>query len=331
MRRNLFGKTSVVAKSSTAQRNRRKGLFAFRRSHCGFTLTELLVGLVTSSIFLAATSGIIIEVMRQERRESAKIDTQNELQLALDYIRRDLQEAVFVYSGQELQDELIANNRINTSDTPVLAFWKLSDADECEGSATAACTTDPGGQNIGNLALTGNKYVLIAYYWQTNVSSTTWSADQFGPARITRLELGPFESGGTPTQRADYRAFDPLIPIGWPYESSYGTLPAFNSTLSPRQVLTAFVDSNEVVPAPAAINCPAGYNPTPNVSGAPSAANAYYAFFACVSDQAKNQDVIVYLRGNGLARADGTASASDLALFPQLETTVFARGAFGLN
>lgn len=308
-----------------------------RHPQRGFTLTELLVGLVTSSIFLAATGGIAVEVIKQERREGAKIATQGEMQLAMDYIRRDLQEAVFVYSGQQMQTQLIAPGLVNANDTPVLAFWKIRAADVCEPTGLplpAECTTDPGGQGIGNLSLTGNMFVLVVYYWQDNAGNATWPTDQFGPARISRLELDPFVTVPALAQRLDYRAPQPPNYIDWPYTATAGAMPApFSAASSPRQVLTAFVDSNLATPAPAAINCPAGYDPSTNTTNGapPSAANGFYSIFACVFQQnapSDAQDVILYLRGNGLARAPGVARASDSSFYPSLQTRIFARGNF---
>ncbi|MEO1131487.1 MAG: prepilin-type N-terminal cleavage/methylation domain-containing protein [Cyanobacteria bacterium J06639_1] len=295
----------------------------------GFTLTELLVGLVTSSIFLAATGGIVIEVIKQERREEAKTLTQLEMQLAMDYIRRDLQESVFVYSGQELQDRLVAPGYINTNDTPVLAFWKLREAKECKNDfTTTTCNGDPGNQGIGALSLVGNMYVLVVYYWQANSSSTVWPEGQFGPARITRLELDAL-ADGTLAQRGDYRAPSPPRYLEWPYVPPSPALAGFDGTQSPREVLTAFVDGNSS--ATATITCPANYNPSPDNTGTPAAPNAFYAFYACVRDQnapTDAQDVIVHIRGNALARADGTANSNDRGFFPELQTTVFARTQF---
>lgn len=309
-----------------------------RRHQRGFTLTELLVGLVTSSIFLAATAGIAVETIKQDRRESAKIATQGEMQLAMDYIRRDLQEAVFVYSGTEMQTQLITPGHINTNDTPVLAFWKIRAANECEITAAnptppAVCTTDPGGQGIGNLSLTGNMFVLVVYYWQDNAGNTTWPADEYGPARISRLELDAFQASPALAQRTDYRAPQPPNYVDWPYPATFGLLGSFNATLSPRQVLTAFVDSNQANPAPTAIACPTGYNPSTNTTNGapPSAANAFYSIFACVYQQnapTESQDVILYMRGNGWARADKIAKVTDTSHYPSLQTRVFARGNF---
>lgn len=305
----------------------------------GFTLTELLVGLVTSSIFLAATAGIAVETIKQDRRESAKIATQGEVQLAMDYIRRDLQEAVFVYSGQEMQDQLITPGYVNANDTPVLAFWKIRAADECEITSIAVtppavCTNDPAGQGIGNLSLTGNMFVLVVYYWQDNTGNTTWPAEEFGPARISRLELDAFNTTPALAQRLDYRSPQPPNYIDWPYVASLGAMPAsFSAASSPRQVLTAFVDSNLANPAPASVTCPADYNPSTNTANgaAPSVDNAFYSIFACVYQQnapTEAQDVILYLRGNGLARAGNIARASDSDFYPSLQTRVFARGNF---
>lgn len=309
----------------------------------GFTLVELLVGLLTSAIFMAATGSIITEVMKQDRRETAKSQTQFELQQALDYIRQDLQEAVFVYTGAEMQARLIGPGLVNGPGTPILAFWKVRRATECTNTAAppAVCTNDPGAQGIGNLTLTGNMFVLVVYYWQQNAANDPmWPSGQFGPARVARVELDAFPGEQTVVpagQRGDYRAPITTDFLNWPYTAPFAppqpALAAFNAAESPARELTAYIDDNQATPVPAQIPCPAGLNPSPNDTGAPSAANGFYAFYACVfprptGNNLQTQEVLVFLRGNALARADATANTDDSTYFPVLQAQTFVRGAF---
>ena len=84
----------------------------------------MLIATLIISTMLAFT----VNIMETDRREQAKVETQGEVQAALDYISDDLQEAVYIYNADGL--ERVSPNGISnqiptfTDSTPVLAFWK---------------------------------------------------------------------------------------------------------------------------------------------------------------------------------------------------------------
>ncbi|KKI98562.1 prepilin-type N-terminal cleavage/methylation domain-containing protein [Prochlorothrix hollandica] len=113
----------------------------------GFTLIELLVVTLLSGIVVSTLLWGVVELLRNDRRESALSKTQQEMQLALDYITQDLRQAVYIYDGScntadadscpsysdyippQLADDTFDND---TNGVPVLAFWKsvpLADED----------------------------------------------------------------------------------------------------------------------------------------------------------------------------------------------------------
>jgi prepilin-type N-terminal cleavage/methylation domain-containing protein len=62
----------------------------------GFTLIELLVALIVGSIITTLVLGFTVQLMSNNQREASRSDTQREVQAAIDYINRDVREAVYV-------------------------------------------------------------------------------------------------------------------------------------------------------------------------------------------------------------------------------------------
>ncbi len=299
----------------------------------GFTIVELLVSLVVSVLVLAATGQLIVRIMEVDQREAAYAAVQSEMQLSMDYIRRDLEDAVFVYTGQQLQDQLLGTPAyISTTDTPVLAFWKIRPAEECINQATAPVCVDANVNGLGNVTARGSVAVLVVYYWVENTTNV-WEVDEFGQARIARIELDPFvgpRSDSPPSGvRGDYLAPDPSDFLSWPYGT---TLATFNGSQSRKSALMAHIGHGDDAEPPAIITCPTGYEPSPaaEAGGPPSDNNAHYALYACVrpSGGTGDQDVLIYLQGSAEARAGGAYEPGTLQL-ENLETRVFTRGQFG--
>ncbi len=316
-----------------------------RQLQSGFTLTELLVGLILSAIFLVATAGIVTGVMRADQREAAVTDVQGQLQNSLDYITRDLKDAVFVYTGQQLQDRLVDVYGIpqNSTDQPVLAFWKIRPSTECRLGGAAFCDGSnalAASMGIGDVLSRGNILTLVVYYYQRNPATGTWDRDEFGPARITRMEVDPFVGSLNEAPRGlqngvyvapntdDYTIWPPAAPAV-----------SHNGTFNQRTALVAHVaDINSAAHAlPGVIDCTAaagpGYLPSPRDTAAPAIRNAFYAFYACVrpvavATAAGGQDVVLFLQGDAAAKAAGAYEPTGINV-SSLQTQVFTRGQFG--
>ena len=69
------------------------------RDH-GFTMMELLIGLVMAFLVLTPLFGLMSSIMNTDKKEQAKTSSEQELQIAMDYITRDLQQAVYIYGSQ---------------------------------------------------------------------------------------------------------------------------------------------------------------------------------------------------------------------------------------
>lgn len=176
----------------------------------GFTLLELLVGLVLTFLIITPLMSLVISVMNTDRQEQAKNSSQQEIQAALDYIAQDLQQAVYVYDASAL------SRNTNTTDltlsgiknqippeggavdgcspnqcVPVLAFWKrkyLDRGETIDGVDIA---------EIDDLSQGSDRFVysLVVYYLiKDNTASSTWS----GSSRIGRFEVRDGIKAGNP-------------------------------------------------------------------------------------------------------------------------------------
>ena len=105
------------------------------RQSAGFTLIELLVAMFIGSIITSILLFLVVQLLQTSQRESARSDTQREMQMALDYIGRDLREAVYVYDGNCLASSPPSGSACKgllsylpattASNLPVLAFWRV--------------------------------------------------------------------------------------------------------------------------------------------------------------------------------------------------------------
>jgi len=293
----------------------------------GFTLTELLVSMVMSTIIIGTLLYVVVELLQINRREEALTQTQQNMQRAIDYVASDVSEAVFVYADPEVvADEL--------SDAPdgdaVLAFWRLDpidtsglpdDPEDCTGATAAECST---------LKIRQNAYTLVVYFHQANNGNDIWE----GPARIVRYELPKYTNPSNLTnanladnRRAGYS--DPSL------DDNFADWVSSGDTEGIQAVLTDFVDLDS--DPDAAPSCPAGY------AGSASVPDSFYTcVVAGESDEGEsedededplaltvrnNQGIQIYLRGNATDGGRGTfVTFSDAGRLPTLETEVFIRG-----
>ncbi|AFY68510.1 hypothetical protein Pse7367_0193 [Thalassoporum mexicanum PCC 7367] len=175
----------------------------------GFTLTELLVAMFISTLIVSSMMAFVVQILETDRREQAKVDTQQEQEAAMDFIADDLQESIFVYDADGLEalmggpasptpgvNQLPAPGFFTEVDNPIpiLAFWKRSFYDRFETQTTASgadvlvgCLRDPNPScNDTNMIGTDEyTYSLVVYFVAKNDPGTGWS----GAARLLRWEL----------------------------------------------------------------------------------------------------------------------------------------------
>jgi type II secretory pathway pseudopilin PulG len=183
----------------------------------GFTLTELLVAMVTAGIIVSVLLFFTVSLVTTNREEEAKATTQDEITAALNYIANDLQESVFIYGADALErnstdtppgicDQIpyCSSNPAsgvqarNTTHRPILAFWKRNYLDP-EDEVDVVEKTDSGTQRevrrkVKCLAYPMRAtnclgqgrfvYSLVIYYLRKD-NNPNWS----GTARIVRWEI----------------------------------------------------------------------------------------------------------------------------------------------
>ena len=342
-----------------------KGWMKFSRvanRDCGFTLMELLIGLVMAFLVLTPLFGLMVSVMNTDKREQAKTSSEQELQIAMDFITRDLQQAVYIYdyNGVTRNYSATAANsgikdslRTVTNGVPILVFWKRE-------LVSNVISTDAGTKDDAFV------YSLVAYYLIKD-SSTTWSK----AARIARWQIkdgvrsinnntgttctGSYDttikfvdtnncpSGGFVPFNLDRSTGDVSQKMNqWrsPDSTNYPNLTT-SYTATP-QVLIDYIDQT-VPPATPTTNSPsitASCGTDANQSGVtitPVSSTTMTSFYVCVSnylDPINKGQVIstaqIVLRGNALARLQSTSidytDKKQQTYFPTVSAIVQARG-----
>jgi prepilin-type N-terminal cleavage/methylation domain-containing protein len=330
----------------------------------GFTLIELLVALFIGSVITGALLFMVVKLLETNQREAARSDTQREVQMALDYISRDLREAVYVYDGNCLVNADVSATKncsgllrylpqpikSTTSTTlPVLAFWKVEDLpkalrDSCSNNASAFSSTAAYPPAITGVPCVSRRMYTLVVYTLDWSDSTNWK----GKARIKRYNLPQFTdsagAGGTqPTVTPGW-----LYPVGdttgfnyWPNDTNYQTIPGYvaadsQTTGANNQVLLDFVDTNDLTGTDA--SCPTNptdpsivdYVMTPDKSlfGAAAMRRGFYVCVKGASNNGNlNQEVVVRIQGN----VAGRPGANSVNIPIPLETRVLTRGVLNKN
>jgi type II secretory pathway component PulJ len=283
---------------------------SINNSNSGFTLIELLVALLLAFLVITPLMAFMINVMENDRKEQAKATTEQELQAAIDYINRDLQQAIYIYdvdgltrdnsttissSGikNQIPPVIAAPNCAATSAgntnvcTPVLVFWKR------ELAPNSVNITTPSGVTTSD----GFAYSLVAYYLITNPNgtNTNWSSE----ARIGRWQIrGPVNLDDVNAQGSGEPGFNPppLNQNGATLKekmNQWKTSLAAGSSYTQRvETLIDYISTSTGAPANA---CSSGQR-----TGSVDASNNVRGFYACVN--ANEILAQVYIRGNALAR-----------------------------
>lgn len=308
------------------------------RDH-GFTLVELLIGLVMAFLVLTPLFGLMISIMNTDEKEQAKTTSEQELQTAIDFITRDLQQAVYIYDSQGVTNNyntIAANSGIKDSlptvagGVPILVFWKQ------EVVSNVIPTTGPNDD--------ASVYSLVAYYL-INSPSTIWS----NTARIARWQIkdgvrSPSDTSGVtcnPSYNTSIKFVDAdncPSPGFKPFDLDMNQWQRSGSFTNDPQVLVDFIDQTPINPT----NVP---NITPSCANAnqssvtitPISSTTMTSFYACVSNYADptNQGQVIstaqiFIRGNALARIQTSnidyKDNSQQTYFPTVSAIIQARG-----
>ncbi|MBO9998820.1 MAG: prepilin-type N-terminal cleavage/methylation domain-containing protein [Cyanobacteria bacterium SID2] len=332
-------------------------------NHRGFTLTELLVSIIIGGLIVTGLMSLVVELMSTETRETARTETQREMQMALDFISTDIREAVYVYDGSCSADEDVDGTGTAVSDNcagifnyipapndasvPILAFWKLEALPQAVRNNCSA-TYEIGGSLVP--CISGRMYTLVVYYLSRSNPNNLWQ----GKARILRYTLPRYSSSGAPV--SGYA--DPTNNTNfasWPLDAEGNNQQDGAPPNNRAVVLVDFVDDRALSDIPelvdaggASVECPAEntadarvrYVRTPSDStlerfGFADVRN----FYACVklpeqftvdsssdddAGSAFNQKVILFLRGNAAGKP-GITTANE-GFMPAIQTQVLNRG-----
>ncbi|BBD67207.1 hypothetical protein NIES4072_55000 [Nostoc commune NIES-4072] len=271
----------------------------------GFTMIELLIAMLLAFLIITPLLGFMINIMDTDRKEQAKANSEQEIQAALDYIARDLQQAIYLYDADGI--EAIKNQLPNSSATdrvPVLVFWKR----ELVNQALTITGTEKDDTFV---------YSLVAYYLiKDATSSSTWS----NAARIARWQIkdgvpastgvdctgytGKYISGNCPSPGFTLFKLDGVGTINDKMNAWVKATPDYTADTT---VLVDFIDqtkTDDTTPAPAA-TCPTDNNTWQKVSPNTTSFNTrntskMTGFYACIDRV--NTTAQVFLRGNALAR-----------------------------
>ncbi|MFB2983040.1 prepilin-type N-terminal cleavage/methylation domain-containing protein [Microseira sp. BLCC-F43] len=337
---------------------RRQRVSSRKRKNGGFTVIELLISMLIASIVITVLLNLMIDLLQTDRREYARTETQREMQMAMDFIVNDLREAVYVYDNDRLNESTNGVQPLKnfiperSGYEPILAFWKpepIDDDSQLPNNCSGAPSNPPSEEwtKCRNLWVKRRIMTLVVYYQTKNEGADRekWK----GISRIMRYTLRQYEISGS--TRIDVNAenpayVEPLTTQGvefsiWPFArvstsglvSRQGARPTDIPANSP--VLVDFLDHPVAnrpdgfrpVPTDPRLQCPTNYTAIPP-QGNPSGFDLP-SFAVCVSKATpgvlgtsnKNQDVIVFLRGNPTGKA-GVKIAPLLAI----RTQAVARG-----
>jgi type II secretory pathway pseudopilin PulG len=309
------------------------------RDH-GFTLVELLIGLVMAFLVLTPLFGLMISIMNTDEKEQAKTTSEQELQTAIDFITRDLQKAVYIYDSQGVTNNyntIAANSGIKDSlptvagGVPILVFWKQ------EVVSNVIPTTGPNDD--------ASVYSLVAYYL-INSPSTIWS----NTARIARWQIrdgvrSPSDTSGVtcnPSYNTSIRFVDAdncPSPGFKPFDLDMNQWQRSGSFTNDPQVLVDFIDQTprDQTNVPNITPSCAQDDNQPGVTITPISSTTMTSFYACVSNYADptNQGQVIstaqiFIRGNALARIQTSnidyKDKSQQTYFPTVSAIIQARG-----
>jgi type II secretory pathway pseudopilin PulG len=310
------------------------------RDH-GFTLVELLIGLVMAFLVLTPLFGLMISIMNTDEKEQAKTTSEQELQTAIDFITRDLQQAVYIYDSQGVTNNyntIAANSGIKDSlptvagGVPILVFWKQ------ELVSNVIPTT-------GTKKDDASVYSLVAYYL-INSPSTIWS----NTARIARWQIkdgvrSPSDTSGVtcnPSYNTSIKFVDAdncPSPGFKPFDLDMNQWQRSGSFTNDPQVLVDFIDQTprDQTNVPNIIPSCAQDDNQPSVTITPISSTTMTSFYACVSNYADptNQGQVIstaqiFIRGNALARIQTSnidyEDNSQQTYFPTVSAIIQARG-----
>ena len=298
----------------------------------GFTLIELLVAIIVAALIISPLLGFMVNILETDNKEQAKGNSEQELQAAIDFIARDLQQSVYIYD-QDGVAQISGEIPSSADQTPVLVFWKrklLEDSIPIGTTTASQCLNMPATSECDDAFV----YSLVAYYLIID-NNTTWS----DTARIGRFEIqdgvrnpatGNYvdENDSTIGRDDGFQLFDLDQGGSLSEKMNLWQQASGESYTSTPVVLMDFVDqSTSGVPNEA---CPTDpeWTQLPDY-GTVNSKFQTYSFYACVNSS--SNIARVHVRGNALARMNvntstPTYSTKKSSFFPRIKREVRGTG-----
>ena len=291
-----------------------------RSSLSGFTLLELLVAMIISSIVVSGLLYLVVELLKTDRRETVLDQTQRDMQRAIDYISDDIREAVYIYSTPTTVTSQLTDLPTSAG-IPVLAFWRPDPVEAPpQNCNTFGAASTPRFRECEVLQIRQSAYSLVVYLQKPKDTNANW----LGKSRIVRYKLDKYSNISTLASTTGYR--DPAIDSNFSGWTRSGL-----STNGVSTILTDFVDYDaSASPADPASCASLG----PSYVMVPSTASASKrTFFACIRnpDESRNQDAYLFLRGNIDGAGGGFGPIGRDSALPVLQTRVMMRGVVDKN
>ncbi len=171
----------------------------------GFTLLELLIVAVISSMIISALLSLVTQLLETDQRENIRNEVQREMQMALNYIVSDLREAVYIYDNSANAFSTTAipaftagfggptfftGSTYAPGATPVLAFWKPEFIPNANIPSNCAGAGPVNSTECLNLQLQRRAYSLVVYLQvpRPTPNTTVWK----GRSRIIRYQFSKF-------------------------------------------------------------------------------------------------------------------------------------------
>jgi len=303
----------------------RHAIFRLRKGgNRGFTLIELLVAMILAFLVIVPLMGFMLNMISTDRQEQVKTTSDQEIQVALEYITQDLEQAVYIYDAEGLNNNSISDSpgiknqippiaqSLNCNDPttciPVLVFWKR----EFNQDAIPVNNSTINQKNDSFV------YSLVAYYLKKdrNIKS---NAAQIGRFQIKDGVRNPDNLDNYVDENAPDIGRSPGFK---PFNLSLGgTLKQkMNRWTNDGQNYTARTDVlvNYIYQGDITANCP------PNTQQVPSTLTG--GFYACVDSSSTSAQI--NLQGNALARLQENAkyNPNQAAYFPTASVQVQGRG-----
>ena len=174
----------------------------------GMTMIELLVGTIIAFIVITPLMGMVIGLLNDDQRESAKANTEEEIQSASDYIAEDVGQALYIYvpnkqettsSGTITTDEIkslkdngfLPNTGTPNNEIPVLVFWKRKIVEDAVPVDTTKQPKDctPTTCNDTYVLSLVSYHLLPTETDKTSIWCQPSASDKDCPRRIVRYEI----------------------------------------------------------------------------------------------------------------------------------------------